>query len=236
MSLSYKDAFTNMLIVFVNQRIKESKDMTDKISVLDEEKIKKFQKKVVEYITTKAKALAELQGLNYVGVTDNVVVEWIDSFFDEFEENMKEPEPKKVTTTTTKTNATVSKPKESKTSYIVEEGFFGLEVKLDKKKSITKEEFIEKINSENKDKIVSFVWGEEKVEVSIKEKEKSKIEIKNDKILLEDEENEEDEIDSENETDEEETYQDEDEHNDTIQMELNEEKEEEKEEEEGGFF
>jgi hypothetical protein len=203
MSLSYKDAFTNMLIVFVNQRIKESKDMSAKVETLDEEKKKKFQKKVVDFITTKARALADLQGLNYVGVTDNVVIEWIDSFFDEFEANMKEPEPKPkaetrqketgVATTITKAGA------EKKITHGVEEGFFGLEVKIDKKTVLSKDDFISKIYSENEGKEITFTWEDDKVEVIVKDKTEKKKKEKKPEVTQQELDNEEiQNIDEEN--------------------------------------
>ena len=42
--LSYKEMLTNMLVVFINKRIKESKDMESKIETLSEERKKIFLK------------------------------------------------------------------------------------------------------------------------------------------------------------------------------------------------
>ena len=47
-AFSYKEMLTNQLMVFINQRIAQSKDMQEKVEKLDEEKKKKFQHKIVE--------------------------------------------------------------------------------------------------------------------------------------------------------------------------------------------
>ena len=171
-AVSYKELLTNMLIVFINKRIQESKDIADKVEALEDERKKKFHSKVVNYVISKAKGLAELQGTQYLGVEDSTVVDWINSFFDEFEENMKEPEKPKPTKATTTSS---SNPLAKDISYDIEEGFFGIEIKFDKKTILSKEEFIKKMKEQYKDKKYELVWETDKVTVKfIKEKEKAK--------------------------------------------------------------
>lgn len=234
-AFSYKEMLTNQLMVFINQRIATSKDMQDKVEKLDEEKRKKFQQKIVDSIIQKAKSLAEIQGTQYLGLMgdsgEKEMTSWVDTFFDEFEANMKDPEPKKVEKAPAKatgTSTTITKAgAEKKITHDVEEGFFGLEVKIDKKTVLSKDDFMSKIYSENEGKEITFTWEDDKVEVIIKDKaEKKKKEKKlevteqeldNEKIQNIDEEDEETDIDEEN---------------DAIQMEIRKQSEEKTEDDE----
>ena len=203
-----------------------------KVEKLDEEKRKKFQHKIVESIINKAKSLAEIQGTQYLGMMgdsgEKEMTSWIDSFFDEFEANMKEPEPKpKTPAKATGTSTTITKAgAEKNITHDVEEGFFGLEVKIDKKTVLSKDDFISKIYSENEGKEITFTWEDDKVEVIIRNKAEKK--KKAPKVTQQELDNEEIQgID-----DEETEGVDVDEENDAIQMEINEQSEEETEDDE----
>ena len=163
---SYKEMLNNALIIFINRRINESKDMQEKFNSLDEKKQQSLHKKIIDFTISKAKSIHETQGLGYVGVEDDTVISWIDDFFDDFEENTKEPEKPKIEPRTVSTSTLGSNKKE----YDTEEGFFGLEVKIDKKKTLSKEDFITKIKEENKGKEVGFEWLDGKVKITIKDK------------------------------------------------------------------
>lgn len=165
-AFSYKEMLTNQLMVFINQRIATSKDMQDKVNSLTEEKRKKFQQKIVESIINKAKSLAEIQGTQYLGMMgdsgEKEMLSWVDTFFDEFEENMKEPEKPK---TTTKIKKATSSKKQEDLKFEIEEGLFGLEVIYDKKTKLSKDGFIKKIEEQYKDERIDFIWKENEVEI-----------------------------------------------------------------------
>ena len=244
-AFSYKEMLTNQLIVFINQRIATSKDMQDKVNSLSEEKVKKFQQKIVDSIIQKAKGLAEIQGTNYLGLMgdsgEREMTSWVDTFFDDFEENMKEPEPKpkpKAKTTGTSTKITKTGA-EKKITHEIEESFFGIDVKIDKKTILSKDDFIKKIYSENEGKEITFKWENDKVEVIIKDKAEKKEkesevtqqELDNEEIQNINEENDDSELDEPTtEEDEDEEDEDDDEKNE------DEEDEDEEDEEEDGLF
>jgi hypothetical protein len=174
--LSYKDLLTNMLIVFINKRVNESKNIAEKVESLGEEKKKKFHQKVVDFVINKAKSLAEIQGTQYLGVEDEIVVNWINDFFDEFEENMKEPEKKVIEkSTTTSTKPTTTSNSLNKTiTYNLEEGLMGVEVIIDKKSRMDIDDFKTKTTKENEGKIIEFKEENNKLTVTIKSKETKK--------------------------------------------------------------
>jgi len=164
-AFSYKEMLTNQLMVFINQRIATSKDMQDKVNSLTEEKKKKFQQKIVESIINKAKSLAEIQGTQYLGMMgdsgEKEMLSWVDTFFDEFESNMKDPEKPKTTTPPTTRTSIAAAP--GKANYATEDGLFGLEISIDKKTKVGKEEFIERMNELYKGEVIKFEWKENEV-------------------------------------------------------------------------
>lgn len=178
--MDYKEILTNQLIVFANENINNDHIKKEKVETLNEENKKRFTKKIVDYIISKASGLALIQGLQYVGVRDKQVNDWVNEFFSDFDKNMEE---KKVAPKMLKPKQKTTKTETYKTS----EGLFGLEVTVGKT-ILTKSEFEEKF----KDKDIE--WKEN--EVLLKEKEKDE-EVDNDEEIEDDNE----EIEEEDEED-----------------------------------
>lgn len=203
-AFSYKEMLTNQLIVFINQRIAQSPHMQEKVGKLSKDEVKKFQKKIVDSIINKAKGLADIQGTEYVGLVGNdgekEMTSWVDVFFDEFEENMKEPEKAKTKVSTVTGATQVGKNLEFK----IEEGMFGIEVKYDKKVVLSKEDFIKKISEKYKDKEHNYKWEDDKVTVVFeKARTKPKFKPKSEEIEEEEIEEEIEEIEEDDEMEEE---------------------------------
>lgn len=201
---SYKDLLTNLLISVVNQKIEASQDIQRRMKELDEKKQKRFPEKVSSFIIERARAYWELQGSKNgaIMIEDSIVFGWIDDFFDDLEEHLKEPEkPKK-----TKAKGTETKTLSGNQTieFIAEEGFFGIEVQYSKKEKLSKENFIEKIKKlHGNKKNYEFNWEDGKVTVKITDKkEKKEVAAKEETNKTN---NKEDKVDNEEELSEEET-------------------------------
>jgi len=143
---------TDQMKVFINENIDEEKKKK-----VEENDYDLFYKLITDYIYERARDLSKVLKLNYVGVKKEDVAEWIEEFFETFDERIKkakESKEKKAQKKTSKKNIELD----------VTEGLFGSEITY-KKKVYTKPEFIEQLKKELKEDY-ELIWEKGKVTIN----------------------------------------------------------------------
>lgn len=169
------EQLTDQLRVFINTEVNKDSTKKEKVEKLNNNDL--FYKLINEHINKTAKGYADTLGLQYLGVNDQTVIDWINKFFENFderitkakEEKVKQEKAKKERAKKAETKKTSKKKDET---YKVEEGLFGLEVTY-KKKALTKPEFEEELKQTLKDPY-ELVWETDKVTVKYLTKEEHK--------------------------------------------------------------
>jgi hypothetical protein len=194
---------TDQMKVFINENIDEEKKKK-----VEENDYELFYKLITEYIYERARDLSKVLKLNYVGVKKEDVAEWIEEFFETFDERIKKAKESKEK----KAQKTKKRTSKKNIELDVTEGLFGSEITY-KKKTYTKPEFIEQLKKELKEDY-ELIWEDRKVTINFnvkkpepkpeKEKETENIEEKEEEKTENIEEKEEEKTENieENETEE----------------------------------
>ena len=148
-------ALTDQLKVFINENINEEKKRK-----IEENDYDLFYKLITEYIYERARELSKVLKLNYVGVKKEDVAEWIEEFFETFDERIKKAKESKEK----KAQKTQKKTSKKNIELDVTEGLFGSEITY-KKKVYTKPEFIEQLKKELKEDY-ELIWEDRKVTIN----------------------------------------------------------------------
>ena len=146
---------TDQMKVFINENIDEEKKKK-----VEENDYDLFYKLITEYIYERARDLSKVLKLNYVGVKKEDVAEWIEEFFETFDERIKKAKESKEK----KAQKTQKKTSKKNIELDVTEGLFGSEITY-KKKVYTKPEFIEQLKKELKEDY-ELIWEKGKVTIN----------------------------------------------------------------------